>query len=159
MSIRTELSIPARQLPHFFFAGCRRATPIALIQAVVDGMCERGWGRVVNITSSSVKSPIATLPLSNGARGGLTGFVAGVAREVAPHGPPSTTCCRGRSPPIDCSMRSGRGRPSAVSRSSRRWPSARPRFLRGGLASLRNSARRVRSCAPRLPGTSRGRTS
>ncbi len=61
-------------------------TPIALIQAVVDGMCERGWGRIVNITSSSVKSPIATLPLSNGARGGLTGFVAGVAREVAPHG-------------------------------------------------------------------------
>ena len=61
-------------------------TPIALIQAVVDGMCERGWGRIVNITSSSVKSPIATLPLSNGARGGLTGFVAGVAREVAPQG-------------------------------------------------------------------------
>lgn len=61
-------------------------TPIALIQAIVDGMGERGWGRIVNITSSSVKSPIATLPLSNGARGGLTGFVAGVAREVAPHG-------------------------------------------------------------------------
>ena len=61
-------------------------TPIALIQAVVDGRCERGWSRIVNITSSSVKSPIATLPLSNGARGGLTGFVAGVAREVAPHG-------------------------------------------------------------------------
>ncbi len=61
-------------------------TPIALINAVVDGMCERGWGRIVNITSSSVKSPIATLPLSNGARGGLTGYVAGVAREVAGKG-------------------------------------------------------------------------
>ena len=61
-------------------------TPIALIQATVDGMGARGWGRIVNITSSSVKSPIATLSLSNGARSGLTGFVAGVAREVAARG-------------------------------------------------------------------------
>jgi 3-oxoacyl-[acyl-carrier protein] reductase len=61
-------------------------TPIALIQATLDGMCERGWGRIVNITSSSVKSPIASLSLSNGARSGLTGFVAGVAREVAGRG-------------------------------------------------------------------------
>lgn len=61
-------------------------TPIALIQATVDGMGERGWGRIVNITSSSVKSPISTLSLSNGARSGLTGFVAGVAREVASRG-------------------------------------------------------------------------
>lgn len=61
-------------------------TPIALMQATVDGMGERGWGRIVNITSSSVKSPIATLSLSNGARSGLTGFVAGVAREMAARG-------------------------------------------------------------------------
>jgi len=61
-------------------------TPIALIQATVDGMAARGWGRIINITSSSVKSPIATLSLSNGARSGLTGFVAGVAREVASKG-------------------------------------------------------------------------
>jgi len=61
-------------------------TPIALIRATVDGMGERGWGRIVNITSSSVKSPIASLSLSNGARSGLTGFVAGVAREVAGRG-------------------------------------------------------------------------
>src|SRR4051812_44242736 len=61
-------------------------TPIALIQATVDGMGERGWGRIVNITSSSVKSPISSLSLSNGARSGLTGFVAGVAREVAGRG-------------------------------------------------------------------------
>jgi 3-oxoacyl-[acyl-carrier protein] reductase len=61
-------------------------TPIALIQATVDGMGARGWGRIVNITSSSVKSPIASLSLSNGARSGLTGFVAGVAREVAGQG-------------------------------------------------------------------------
>lgn len=61
-------------------------TPIALMQALLPGMMERGWGRVVNITSQSVKSPIATLGLSNAARTGLTGFVAGTARQVAPKG-------------------------------------------------------------------------
>ena len=55
-------------------------TPIALIQATVDGMATRGFGRIVNITSSAVKAPIDILGLSNGARSGLTGFVAGVAR-------------------------------------------------------------------------------
>jgi 3-oxoacyl-[acyl-carrier protein] reductase len=57
-------------------------TPIMLIKAVVDGMRERGFGRIVNITSSSVKAPIAQLGLSNGARSGLTGFVAGLARQT-----------------------------------------------------------------------------
>ena len=61
-------------------------TPIALIKALVPGMMDRGWGRVVNITSVSVKSPIAVLGLSNSARAGLTGYVAGTARQVAPHG-------------------------------------------------------------------------
>jgi 3-oxoacyl-[acyl-carrier protein] reductase len=61
-------------------------TPIALIQATIDGMIERGFGRIVNITSSAVKAPIETLGLSNGARSGLTGFVAGLARKVARHG-------------------------------------------------------------------------
>jgi 3-oxoacyl-[acyl-carrier protein] reductase len=56
-------------------------TPIALIQATVDDMAQRGFGRVVNITSAAVKAPISTLGLSNGARSGLTGFVAGVARQ------------------------------------------------------------------------------
>lgn len=56
-------------------------TPIELIKACIDGMAERGFGRIVNITSGSVKAPIATLGLSNGARSGLTGFVAGVARQ------------------------------------------------------------------------------
>ncbi|MEL6571449.1 MAG: SDR family oxidoreductase [Pseudomonadota bacterium] len=60
--------------------------PIALMQAVLPGMMDRGWGRVVNITSASVKSPIPQLGLSNTARTGLTGFVAGTARQVAPHG-------------------------------------------------------------------------
>jgi len=61
-------------------------TAIALMQALVPGMMERGWGRVVNITSQSVRTPIAILGLSNTARAGLTGFVAGMSRQVAPHG-------------------------------------------------------------------------
>jgi len=60
-------------------------TPIMLIRAVVDGMIERKFGRIVNITSRSVKAPLAHLGLSNGARAGLTGFVAGLARQVARH--------------------------------------------------------------------------
>lgn len=56
-------------------------TPIELIRATVDGMAERGFGRIVNITSSAVKAPIDILGLSNGARSGLTGFVAGVSRS------------------------------------------------------------------------------
>jgi 3-oxoacyl-[acyl-carrier protein] reductase len=58
-------------------------TPIALMKAVLPGMMARGWGRIVNITSQSVKSPIAVLGLSNSARAGLTGYVAGTARQVA----------------------------------------------------------------------------
>ncbi len=61
-------------------------TPIELIKATVDGMIARRWGRIINITSGAVKAPIDVLGLSNGARSGLTGFVAGLAREVAQHG-------------------------------------------------------------------------
>ena len=62
-------------------------TPIALMRATVDAMAARGYGRVVNITSGAVKAPIDTLGLSNGARAGLTGFVAGLARsEIAARG-------------------------------------------------------------------------
>jgi 3-oxoacyl-[acyl-carrier protein] reductase len=60
-------------------------TPIFLIRAVVDGMVARKFGRIVNITSASVKSPIPTLGMSNGARAGLTGFVGGLSRQVAQH--------------------------------------------------------------------------
>lgn len=56
-------------------------TPIELIKTTVDGMASRGFGRIVNITSSAVKAPIDILGLSNGARSGLTGFVSGVARS------------------------------------------------------------------------------
>lgn len=61
-------------------------TPIELIKATVDGMIARKFGRVVNITSAAVKAPIDVLGLSNGARSGLTGFIAGLSRKVAPHG-------------------------------------------------------------------------
>ncbi|MFZ5512275.1 MAG: SDR family oxidoreductase [Pseudomonadota bacterium] len=60
-------------------------TPIELIKATVDGMIERRFGRIVNITSSAVKAPIDILGLSNGARSGLTGFVAGLARKTVRH--------------------------------------------------------------------------
>jgi 3-oxoacyl-[acyl-carrier protein] reductase len=59
------------------------AAPIELVQRVIDGMVERRFGRIVNITSASVKMPLAGLDLSSGARAGLTGFLAGVARSVA----------------------------------------------------------------------------
>ncbi len=60
-------------------------TPILLIKATVDGMIARKWGRIVNITSGAVKSPIQNLGLSNGARTGLTGFIAGLARQTVKH--------------------------------------------------------------------------
>jgi 3-oxoacyl-[acyl-carrier protein] reductase len=60
-------------------------TPIALMKACVDGMIAREFGRIVNITSASVKAPIPYLGLSNGARTGLTGFVAGLARQTVRH--------------------------------------------------------------------------
>ena len=60
-------------------------TPIELFRSVIDGMIERRFGRVINITSSSVKAPIQHLDLSNGARSGLTGFFAGASRQVAPY--------------------------------------------------------------------------
>jgi 3-oxoacyl-[acyl-carrier protein] reductase len=61
-------------------------TPIALMTALMPKMIDRGWGRVVNITSQSVKAPIPALGLSNAARTGLTGYVAGTARQVAQYG-------------------------------------------------------------------------
>ncbi|MBW4707934.1 SDR family oxidoreductase [Roseobacter sp. YSTF-M11] len=61
-------------------------SPIAMIKALVPGMMDRGWGRVVNITSQSVKAPIPQLGLSNAARTGLTGYVAGTSRQVASAG-------------------------------------------------------------------------
>lgn len=58
-------------------------TPILLVQAVIDGMAERGFGRIIDITSSSVRAPITGLDLSSGARAGLTAFLAAAARQFA----------------------------------------------------------------------------
>ena len=60
-------------------------TPIELIKATVDGMIARKFGRIVNITSGAVKAPISVLGLSNGARTGLTGFIAGLSRQTVKH--------------------------------------------------------------------------
>lgn len=64
---------------------CNMLSAIFLIKSTVDGMMERGFGRIVNITSSAVKSPIEILSLSNAARAGLTGVVAGIARKTVRH--------------------------------------------------------------------------
>jgi 3-oxoacyl-[acyl-carrier protein] reductase len=75
-----------RQLSHDdLVAGVEKnmITPISLIQAVIDGMTARKFGRIINITSGSVKAPLPSLDLSSGARAGLTAFIAGVARQVA----------------------------------------------------------------------------
>src|SRR3546814_5372987 len=75
-------------------------TPIELIRATVDGMAKRGFGRIINITSSAVKAPIDILGLSTGARSGLTGFVAGVARgSIAAHGVTVNNLLPGAYPP------------------------------------------------------------
>ena len=82
---------PAGEFRNFTLDDWRKAaesnffTPIALIQATIYGMMERGFGRIVNITSASVKAPIAMLELSNGVRAGLTGAVATLARTSAKH--------------------------------------------------------------------------
>lgn len=59
--------------------------PIDLIKGVLDGMVERRYGRIINVTSAAVKAPVESLGLSNGARAGLTGFVSGLARQVVEH--------------------------------------------------------------------------
>ncbi len=66
--------------------GMNMLTPIQLVQSVIDGMADRGFGRIVNITSVTVKMPVFGLDLSSGARAGLTAFLAGVARDVASKG-------------------------------------------------------------------------
>lgn len=66
-------------------ADANMIAPILFIRAVIDGMIARRFGRIVNITSTSVKAPIPILGLSNGARAGLTGFIAGIARETVRH--------------------------------------------------------------------------
>lgn len=131
--------------------------PIALIRATVDGMRARRFGRIINITSSAVKAPIDILGLSNGARAGLTGFVAGLACSTVADNVTTTICCPGSSPPTGCAaisppLRSSRAAPP------KRSPSASVRAsLQRVLASRTNSAQPAPFCAARRPATSPGR--
>ena len=137
-------------------------TPIELIKATVDGMAARGFGRIVNITSSAVKAPIDILGLSNGARSGLTGFVAGVARTTKLASAnvtinnllPGTfdtdrlkTTMAAASPEDRQADRGAEGRASQA------------RFRRSASATPTSSARPVPSCAASTRATSRARTS
>jgi 3-oxoacyl-[acyl-carrier protein] reductase len=108
-------------------------TPIFLIRAVVDGMIARRFGRIVNITSASVKSPIPQLGMSNGARAGLTGFVAGLSRQIARHnvtinnllpGPFMTD--RLRSTTTAAAQKSGRTVDEELAERAKSWPTGRP---------------------------------
>ena len=98
-------------------------TPIELMKATVDAMAERGFGRIVNITSGAVKAPIDVLGLSNGARSGLTGFVAGLARsKLAARGVTINGLLPGVFDTDRLRARCGRGRQARRQDRSRRWP-------------------------------------
>ena len=135
-------------------------TPIELIKATVDAMIERKFGRIVNITSSAVKAPIDILGLSNGARSGLTGFVAGArAQGRAPQRhdqQPAARPVRHRPAAREHRRRARRPRASRTKTcATRRWMRRRP----AASAIRANSARSARSCAACTPATSSGRTS
>lgn len=106
--------------------------PIALIRAVIDGMIGRRFGRIVNITSASVKSPIPTLGMSNGARAGLTGFIGGLSRQVAQHNvtinnllPGPFLTDRLRSNAEDAARNSGRTLDQVLAERTKATPAAR----------------------------------
>ena len=126
--------------------------PIALMKALLPGMMERGWGRVVNITSQSVKAPIAVLGLSNSARAGLTGYVAGTARQVAGKGVNINNLLPG----IHATDRADSLDKGVVEAQGIRWRrpgrSAAPPSPRAATAPRRSSAPPAPSCAASMPG-------
>ena len=128
-------------------------TPIELIKATVDGMMARKFGRIVNITSAAVKAPIEILGLSNGARAGLTGFVAGHrAQDRDQQRHHQRACCRARSTPTACAAPAqGRSREARHHGGS---GAGRARQAQSG-RTLRRS-RGVRLCL-RLPVRRQGR--
>ena len=134
-------------------------TPIMLIKAVVDGMCERKFGRIVNITSGSVKSPIPNLGMSNGARAGLTAFCAGIARQVAKYNVTINGLLPG--PFLTDRLRSGieyEARRQNIS-FEEMLGQARLRPTRpAGSATPRNSATPAPFCAPPRPASSSAKT-
>ena len=123
-------------------------TPIALMSRLLPTMIEKGWGRVVNITSQSVKAPIAVLGLSNSARAGLTGYVAGTARQVAPFGVTISIFCRAFTiPTASCLLI--RKCPNRKGSRWNRWLKNALRLSpRGVTAPLRNSGQHVHLSVP-----------
>jgi 3-oxoacyl-[acyl-carrier protein] reductase len=113
--------------------------PIRMVQRVIDGMIERRFGRILCITSGSVKSPAAGLDLSSGARVGLTGFLAGVARQAG----------------WRASMPSPPRHKASMSRRRRSAPA--PAFRRGASAIRRSSATPAPSSVPHRPASSPGK--
>lgn len=121
-------------------------TPVALMQAALPAMMDRGWGRIVNITSGSVKAPIPQLGLSNAARAGLTGFVAGTARQVAGKGVTINNMLPGihatdRAVMLDAGVSKAQG-----SHPPRPPHNAKAPFPRAAMERPRNLVRCVRSC-------------
>ena len=134
-------------------------TPLELIKAVIDGMVERRFGRIVNITSTSVYAPIPGLDLSSGARAGLTAFLAGVARTVAASNVTINNILPGA---FDTDrLRSGFAFPPRrmAQRLMRKLRSERRQFLPGELASRKNLDRHAPSFARNIPGSLPGRIS
>lgn len=133
--------------------------PIMLIKATIDAMTRKKWGRVVNITSSAVKAPLPTLGLSNGARSGLTGFIAGLAREVAGDGVTINNLLRARSRPTGCKASWKRLRSGKACPSRRCGGNGNNRSRQSVWDSRTSSARRARFCAASTPAISPGRIS
>ena len=134
-------------------------TPIFLIKAVIDGMIERKFGRIVNITSASVKSPIPELGMSNGARAGLTGFRRrpGAAGGAAQRGDQQHPA-RDRSSPTGCAAASRKRRALPTARSMSWCRSGRRTRPPAASAIRRSSATPARSCAPPRSGSSSATT-
>ena len=131
--------------------------PIEMIRATVDGMMARGFGRIVNISSRSVKIPQLELGLSNGARTGLVGFVAGLARQTVHRNvtinnmlPGSSTATRRSVTSRECSTISARP-------STRSGRSVRRAVPPSAMAIRTNSAPTLPFFARRMPATSRGK--
>ena len=131
---------------------------IELIQKAIDPMVAKKFGRIVNITSGSVKMPLVGLDLSSGARAGLTAFLAGVARSVAASNVTINFMLPGA---FDTdrlrAQRRGHGEEARASAARPRSPSASAACRRGGSATRTSSAPPARSCARRTPATSPGK--
>ncbi|EWS61387.1 3-oxoacyl-[acyl-carrier-protein] reductase FabG [Methylibium sp. T29-B] len=129
-------------------------TPIELMKAVVDPMMARGFGRIVNITSAAVKAPIDILGLSNGARSGLTGFVAGLSRTTVARNVTINNLLPG---PFE-TERLARTLEGAAQASGLTTAQRALKNPRGASARRPSSARRAPSCVAPRPATSPVRT-